>query len=197
MSDAARAGLITQKLLAHSQKTAVSFPHILTSFLIERLVARLVAKPALKTSLVFKGGFVGLRVYHNDRFTVDLDALLFKSDLRKTLVKVREAAETDISDGVWFVYENEADLATQGEYGGVRQVFRAGLGEKLKNIKRAQIVNFDLGIGDPVTPGPVETTTNSLVLEQDFSWAVYPVETILAEKLHAKPLHRVSSFARQ
>lgn len=46
------------------------------------------------------------------------------------------------------------DLATQGEYGGIRHTYRAGIGELLKDIKRAQIINLDLGIGDPITPGP-------------------------------------------
>ena len=31
-------------------------------------------------------------------------------------------------------------------------MFRAGLGEKLKNTKKAQAINFDLGFGDPVSP---------------------------------------------
>jgi hypothetical protein len=47
-----------------------------TVFLIERLVARLIADKKLSQNLVFKGGFVGLRVYDSPRYTIDLDALL-------------------------------------------------------------------------------------------------------------------------
>ena len=53
-----------------------------------------------------------------------------------------------MNDGVWFRFEGQIDLATQGEYGGIRHSYRAGIGEVLKNLKKAQVINFDLGIGD-------------------------------------------------
>lgn len=64
------------------------------------------------------------------------------------------------------------------------------MGEVLKNLKKAQIVNFDLGIGDPITPGPKEMVTPSLISQnEDISWSVYPIETIIAEKIHALITH--------
>jgi hypothetical protein len=51
------------------------------------------------------------------------------------------------------------DLTTQGEYGGIRHIYRAGIVEILKNLKKAQVVHFDLGIGAPVTPGPLQADT--------------------------------------
>ena len=79
---------------------------------------------------------------------------------------------------------------TQGEYGGIRQVYRAGIGEVLKNLKKAQIIHFDLGIGDPITPAPRMLETPSLIAKnEDISWSVYPVETIIAEKLHSLITH--------
>jgi predicted nucleotidyltransferase component of viral defense system len=176
---------ITQKLLGIQKKVGIPYQILATAFLIERLVARLVAEERLQKSLVFKGGFVSLKVYESPRYTVDLDALLVKSNLEKTLEAAKDAAAEDLADGVWFHFEEQIDLATQGEYGGIRQVYRAGIGERLKQVKKAQIVNFDLGIGDPVTPGPVATKTPTLLSGEELSWAVYPVETIIAEKLHA------------
>lgn len=73
---------------------------------------------------------------------------------------ISDKAETDLNDGVWFRFESQVDLATQGEYGGIRHVYRAGIGEVLKNLKKAQVVNFDLGIGDPVTPAPQNVVTH-------------------------------------
>ena len=79
---------------------------------------------------------------------------------------------------------------TQGEYGGVRQSYRAGIGEILPDITRAQNIRFDLGIGDPITPGPQKTEMPSLFPQNDhISWSVYPIETIIAEKLHALLSH--------
>lgn len=159
-------------------------------FLIERLVARLVADKKLSQNLVFKGGFVGLKVYGSPRYTIDLDALLVKSNIDSTLELVKQRAEMDSDDGTWFRFESQTNLTTQGEYGGIRQVYRVGIGEILPDIKRAQSIFFDLGIGDPITPGPQKADTPSLFPQnEDISWSVYPIETICAEKLHALLTH--------
>jgi hypothetical protein len=174
--------------LAH--KLDVPYRNLETVFLIERLVARLVADKKLSQHLVFKGGFVGLKVYGFPRYTIDLDALLVKANLESSLELTKQKAECDADDSVWFRFEGQINLMTQGQYGGVRQVYRAGIGEVLPDIKRAQIVHFDLGIGDPITPGPQREETPSLFPQnEDISWSVYPVETIIAEKLHALLSH--------
>ena len=181
---------IRQKLTAISSKLGVKYSNLETAFLIERLAARLMSDSTLSKHLVFKGGFVGLRVYESPRYTVDLDALLVKANVEPTLVLVKEQVESDLNDGVWFRFEDQVDLATQGEYGGIRHVYRAGIGEVLKNLKKAQVVHFDLGIGDPVTPGPMKMETPSFLSNAEFlSWSVYPIETIIAEKLHALIVH--------
>lgn len=68
--------------------------------MLERLVARLVADEILHRHLVFKGGFVGLRVYDSLRYTVDVDALVVKANVESTLERTREKAESDLEDGV-------------------------------------------------------------------------------------------------
>ena len=174
---------IASKLSKISRSTGINYQSISTTFLLERLLARLVANGKLSKSLVFKGGYVGLRVYNSIRYTVDLDALLVKADIPSILKQTAKAIQTDTGDGAWFVLESQMDLKTQGEYGGVRQIYRSGIGEIPQDIKRAQIINFDLGIGDPVTPGPVKVKTDELIGDETLSWQVYPIETIIAEKL--------------
>jgi hypothetical protein len=174
---------ISKRLSNLAAKEQIPFKHLGTAFLIERLVWRLTTEPSLASKLVFKGGFVGLRVYDSSRYTIDLDALLRKADIEATLKITQAAAEKDLDDGAWFRFERQIDLETQGEYGGIRQTYRAGFGEIPKQIGRAQTINFDLGIGDPVDP--VVATTNSLLTGEELSWMVYPIETIIAEKLHA------------
>lgn len=185
MTTKAKGEAVRQKLTTLAKKKEVKYRDVETVFLIERLVARLIADKKLANALVFKGGFVGLKVYESPRYTVDLDALLVKSNIDQTLEQVKKQAEANLEDGVWFQFESQVDLATQGEYGGIRHVYRAGIGEVLKNIKRAQIINFDLGIGDPITPGPQKIEVESLIGKESISWSVYPIETICAEKLHA------------
>ena len=76
---------ITAKLSKISRTTGINYQSISTTFLLERLLARLVADKKLAKSLVFKGGYVGLRVYNSNRYTIDLDALLMKADIPSTL----------------------------------------------------------------------------------------------------------------
>ncbi len=190
MTTKAKGSSVRQKLIDLSFQLGVPFQNLETAFMLERLVARLVADDELHRHLVFKGGFVGLRVYDSLRYTVDVDALVVKADVGTILERVREKAESDIEDGVWFRFEGRVDLATQGEYGGIRQVYRAGIGEILKNIKKARVVHFDVGIGDPITPGPLMIETPSILLpNEDLSWSVYPIETMIAQKLHALVAH--------
>ncbi len=183
MSKAAQAKSIATKLSKLSRQKGVSYQSIATSFLLERLLARLIFNQDLAKCLVFKGGYVGLRVYNSARYTIDLDALLVKAEVATTMKQTTLAIESDIDDGTWFVLDSQIDLKTQGEYGGIRQIFRAGIGEQPRDIRRSQVINFDLGIGDPVTPGPVKMKTSELIGDGDLSWQVYPIETILAEKL--------------
>lgn len=58
MTTKAKGNSVTQKLVDLQRKSGVTFANLATSFLIERLVARLVAEKTLRTSLVFKGRFV-------------------------------------------------------------------------------------------------------------------------------------------
>lgn len=174
---------ITAKLSNITKKQGITYQSVATSFLIERLLARIIDEKSIAKNLVFKGGYVGLRVYNSERYTIDLDALLVKADIDKTLEKIKEASKKDLQDGTWFEFESQIDLKTQGEYGGVRHVYRGGIGAKPKDIKRAQAIHFDLGIGDPVTPSPMTVQTHELIGSEELSWQVYPIETIVAEKL--------------
>lgn len=190
MTTKAKGTSVRQKLINLSIEIGVPFQNLETAFILERLVARLTADAELQKHLVFKGGFVGLKVYNSARYTVDVDALIVKADVESILERSKQSAETDLDDGVWYRFEDQLDLATQGEYGGIRQTYRTGIGELLKNLSKAQVVHFDVGIGDPVTPGPMLTETNSLILpDSNLSWQVYPVETIIAEKMHALISH--------
>ncbi len=42
-----------------------------------------------------------------------------------------------------------------------------------------------MDLGDPITPGPLSIETPFLLGAGSLSWRVYPVETTVAEKLHA------------
>lgn len=186
MNKSVQAQSIRQKLLNYSIKKGIAFSSAETTFLIERLVARLMQDKVLASQIIFKGGFVGLKVHESPRYTVDLDAVLKKENLSKMLTHIQKFAELDLDDGVWFKFDCEIDLTTQGDYGGIRHIYRAGIGEVFQNLKKAQTIHLDLGIGDPVFPSPKNTVMTSILKGiEEVTWSVYSVETIVAEKLHA------------
>lgn len=85
MTTKAKGNSVRQKLIDLSKKIRIPYQNLETTFMIERLVARLVLNNNLSKHLVFKGGFVGLRVYNSERYTIDLDALLVKSNIKLAL----------------------------------------------------------------------------------------------------------------
>ena len=176
--------LIMKELLILSVENKIAFQNIQTMFLLEKMVARLTARKELFNSIVFKGGYVALRVFKSPRFTIDLDALVSGAELKKIETAAVEAIEQDIQDGAWFKYEKRSDLTTLGEYGGTRLWFRCGIGDIPEKFIKAQSIHLDLGVGDAVFPFPQINLMNGLLTENTVTWKVYPIESAVAEKLH-------------
>lgn len=77
MTSKAKGESIRVKLKNLSSKLTVKYSDLETVFLIERLVARLISDKALAKSLVFKGGFVGLKIYNSPRYPFEGDIFLY------------------------------------------------------------------------------------------------------------------------
>lgn len=114
MTTKAKGHSVRQKLVNLSHGLGIPYQNLETAFMLERLVARLVADDNLHRHLVFKGGFVGLRVYDSLRYTVDVDAIVVEANVESALERAKEKAESDLGDGAWFRFEDQVDLATQG-----------------------------------------------------------------------------------
>ena len=180
---------IMARLSRLAKERHVPFQNVLTDFLIERAAVRLTRDRNLFDHLIFKGGYVSLRVYLSPRYTVDLDAVIRGLDRDAAVEKVKAAMSSSLPDEVWFQFEAVQDLVAQHDYGGVRLVYRVGVGDQLADLTRAQIIHVDLGIGDPITPSPREVKTRAHIFDEPLSWKVYPLESIGAEKLHALFAH--------
>ena len=180
----AKARSIAQRLSNISKEMNISYRYVSTSFFIERMVARILAT-SLKDKLIFKGGYVGLRVYDSKRYTVDLDAVLNSIKDKSRLELLQKSIESDLGDGVWFKLERQEDLPLQTIPGGIKQVYRVGLGVPPGNMTKAAVVQFDISFEDSIVPNPIDVKISSILGEGEISWKVYPVETIIAEKLHA------------
>lgn len=176
---------IESKILNVARATGRSSMETRILFLLERATARMLLDQVLQQHLIFKGGYVALRVYKSPRFTSDIDAVIKGFSPEEAVQRIKVSIDKDIGDGAWFTWEGEDSLQTQGEYGGRRLRFRAGIGELPAKIKTALVVGIDIGIGDPVTPAANQVQTSYTIGEGSLSWQVYPIETMLAEKIHA------------
>lgn len=152
---------------------------------LERIVARLAVDETLSQHLVYKGGFVLMKVLKSERFTRDLDALGVGIDKDEVRRLVPKALERDIGDGFWFGDIKLKELDEQGEYGALRfdSAFQIGEPEAGKTKKLSRI-HFDVGFGDkiPSKLKPLESPS-LLPSEKSVSWKVYPPEYIFSEKL--------------
>ncbi len=175
---------IRKKLFDISVRENVAFQNIQTMFLIERMVARLTASRELFDSIVFKGGYVALRVFNSQRYTVDLDALIKTGNEERIIKKAILSIEKERADGVWFKFEKKSDLMTLGEYGGTRLWFRCGIGMMPEKYYKAQSLHLDLATGDKVYPYPELSSISDIFGEDIISWKIYTVESAVAEKLH-------------
>lgn len=176
---------IRERISQIAIKQNVPYKNVETEFLLERMVARLLDNKNLSNRLIFKGGYVGLRVYKSPRYTIDVDTVTheYKPETLSTIAK--ETIEQDTNDGVWFRQESSTILKIREGHEGCRLNFRAGIGEILKDIQKAQRIQLDIGYGDPVTPEPVEVETPYILGKGNLCWRVYTIETTVAEKIHA------------
>ena len=178
-------GKIKNKLHSIAAETNQTYNQVKTLFFIESAALRLSRDPILAKHLIFKGGFVSVKVYESPRFTTDLDATSHGISKPEIEQRIPACISQKCDDGIWFVFEKTEATVHQGEYGGTRFVFRAGFDPQPGNLNKEQIINVDIGIGDPVVPAPILIESVSKLNEEKLRWHIYPPETIVAEKLHA------------
>ncbi len=66
---------VLHALAKRAKESALSINELRVVLALERVVARIEAHKVLREKLIFKGGFVLLKTFDNQRFTRDLDAL--------------------------------------------------------------------------------------------------------------------------
>lgn len=153
---------------------------------LERAVARLEHHKRLREHLVFKGGFVLLKTTATSRFTKDVDALAVAINRTDVPALVQEALAKDLNDGLWYGAADVKDLDDQGFYGAYRFIvpFQIGVPPPDRKIKKLSRIHIDIGFSDKLPLKPKKEGLISVLPDtKPVSWAVYPLEYILAEKL--------------
>ena len=181
MSDLAAS--VRARLLNIAKTEGSDFNQVLVRFALERILYRLTRSPHADR-FVLKGALLFTLWYDMPhRATRDVDLLGFgASDLASITQVFRGIASIAVDDGIVFDPNSVIveEIRKEAGYGGVR-VIVAG---ELANARcRTQI---DIGFGDAVTPGPVDSVYPVLLDDLPAPrLQAYPIYTVVAEKLHA------------
>ena len=177
------AASVRARLLNVAKAQGVDFNQVLVRFALERILYRLTQSPHADRFLL-KGALLFTLWYDMPhRATRDADLLGFgASDLESVAQVFRDIAAVPVDDGIVFdpASVTVEEIRKEAGYGGVR-VIVAG---ELANARcRPQI---DIGFGDAVTPGPVDSVYPVLLDDLPAPrLQAYPIYTVVAEKLHA------------
>ena len=181
MSDLAAS--VRARLLNIAKTEGSDFNQVLVRFALERILYRLTRSPHADR-FVLKGALLFTLWYDMPhRATRDVDLMGFgASDLASITQVFRDIAANTADDGIVFDPNSVIvqEIRKEAGYGGVR-VIVAG---ELANARcRTQI---DIGFGDAVTPGPVDSVYPVLLDDLPAPrLQAYPIYTVVAEKLHA------------
>lgn len=177
------AASVRARLLNVAKAQGVDFNQVLVRFALERMLYRLTQSQHADHFLL-KGALLFTLWYDiPHRATRDADLLGFgASDLESVAQVFREIAAVAVDDGIVFDPASVTALEIRKEagYGGVRVIIA---GELAKARCKTQI---DVGFGDAVTPGPVDSVYPVLLDDLPAPrLRAYPTYTVVAEKLHA------------
>ena len=177
------AASVRARLLNIAKSEGSNFNQLLVRYALERFLYRL-SQSAHADRFLLKGALLFTLWYDMPhRPTRDADLLGFgQSDLQSISQTFRDIASIAVDDGISFDPESVTaeDIRKEAGYAGARVVIT---GELAKARCKTQI---DIGFGDAVTPGPVQSEYP--VLLEDFPaprLRTYPVYTVISEKLHA------------
>lgn len=178
------AASIRGRLLTLSRERNEDYNLVLTRYAMERFLHRLSLSPH-REELILKGAML-FQIWSAapHRSTRDLDLLATGNTKVEDLTAKLSAIcnlEVDEDDGVTFDLTglNVIEIREETRYGGIRAKFRA-------RLNSAQIpIQIDFGVGDAVTPEPIETGYPTLLDMAKPIIMAYPRETVIAEKLEA------------
>lgn len=174
---------VRQRLLNLRDQTGQDAQALFNQFAIERFLYRL-SRSSLADRFVLKGAML-FRVWFGDlhRPTKDLDLLGFgepaPASVAAMIGQIITAPVED--DGITF---NAASIRAEeirehDAYGGIRATFTATLDKAIIPLQ------VDVGFGDAITPAAEDREYPVLVGMAVPKLRMYPVETVIAEKLEA------------
>lgn len=181
MSDLAAS--VRARLLDIAKAQAVDFNQVLVRYSLERILYRL-SRSQHADRFLLKGALL-FTVWYDmpHRATRDADLLGFGASDPASIEQVfRDIAAVPANDGIVFdpASVTVQEIRKEAGYGGFRIIIA---GDLAKARCRTQI---DVGFGDAVTPGPIDSVYPVLLWDMPAPrLRAYPTYTVVAEKFHA------------
>jgi hypothetical protein len=174
---------IRQKLLNLAQERNDDFGLVLTKYGLERMLFRL-SKSKYRDTFILKGALL-FELWTKERYRATRDAdFLAKGDNspERFIGIFQEISAIEVQDdGLRFDPKTvKAErIKEDANYEGVRVTLTAFL-------DKAQIpIQIDIGFGDAISPGPIESEYPTLLDLPSPRLLTYPRETVVSEKLEA------------
>jgi len=177
------AASVRQRLLALSRERKEDFGFVLTRYALERFLYRL-SMSTYQDKFLLKGAMLfALWTNIPHRATRDIDLLGFgNADIAELENIFKELCILKVNDdGVAFLPETVKgqDIRAEKTYSGIRITL-------LARIEQARCpIQIDIGFGDAVTPQAEQAEYHGLLNFPAPRLNVYPVYTVIAEKLEA------------
>ena len=159
-------------------KTTLTVQNLWDIFFFENFLLRL-SKSKYKDYFVFKGGFLLQNIVGiESRTTMDIDLKVnsWQMDEKRLRDIIDDICNLSI-DNIEYKLMDISNIKAVTKYGGKT----ARISAKYYNLKK--IFSIDIGVGDVVTPSPINYEYKPIVAKDSFILYSYPIETILAEKI--------------
>jgi len=187
---------VLEQRLRASAKSGAEFARKRQLLVFDRLLARIVA--VLGDAATLKGGLVLELRLERARTTKDVDLRMVGSP-EDVLAKLQEAGRKDLGDFMTFEVgpdEDHPEFQNDGmRYDGLR--FRAEC--KLAGKLYGQPFGVDVAFGDPILGEPEVVVAEDVLAFAGIApptLRLYPIETHIAEKLHAYTMPRARPNSR-
>ena len=161
----------------------LSFDYLLMLYMIERLLFR-ISISEYKESFILKGGLLLYTVLDNAaRVTKDVDFLGKGLSVNiKTISEIfNKICAIEANDAIEFDTSSikAEKIKEDADYEGIRLKITAYIDRSKK------VLQFDIGFGDIIIPGPVDLDYPSLLNMESPRLKAYSLESVIAEKFEA------------
>ena len=174
---------VLARLRNAAKSSGVPFQQVLQQYAAERFLYR-ISKSGHANSVILKGALLLKTIgIPRARPTLDIDMLRKgKADEESLIALVKDCATLEVqADGLTFLDDSivAEEIKKDSEYKGTRILMDA----RMDNVRLR--IQIDFGVGDVMVPGPRSIEYPVFLGGDTIQLLAYPVETAVAEKLHA------------